>query len=354
MKYNKLGNTKINISCIGLGTMTFGEQNTELESFKIMDYAYDNGINFIDTAEMYPIYPKAQTYGKSEKIIGKWLKKKPRDKILIGTKIASKNKVGIGATKLNWIRGGGINLTFDKANITKAIEDSLRRLQTDYIDIYQLHWPERKVSMFGKLDHLHNPEEVWTPFEEVLIHLESHIKSGKIRFVGVSNETPWGIMKYLNLSNLNNLPRIVSNQHCYNLLNRNYEISTSEISINENCGLLAYSPLAGGKLSGKYINKINLKNSRFTLWPKKISNFTTERTEIAIKKYLNLSLKYNTKPSILAHSFVINKPFLTSSIIGSTSINHLRDAIDSTETKLDNQLIKEIEEIHLSDPNPSI
>ena len=171
------------------------------------------------------------------------VKRKPRDKLLIGTKIASKNKVGIGATKLNWIRIGGANLAYDKANITKAIEDSLRRLQTDYIDIYQLHWPERNVSMFGKLDYLHDPDEIWTPFEEVLINLDSHIKSGKIRFIGVSNETPWGIMKYLNLSNFKELPRIVSNQHCYNLLNRTYDIATSEISINENCGLLAYSPL---------------------------------------------------------------------------------------------------------------
>ena len=355
MKFSKLGNTNIKISKIGLGTMTFGEQNSEVESFSIMDCAYENGVNFFDTAEMYPIYPKSETYGMTEKIIGKWIKeKKIRKKIILGTKIASSNKIGIGATELKWIRKGGKNLIYDKANIDKAIDDSLKRLNTDYIDIYQLHWPERTVSMFGQLDYKYDPNEVWTPFEEVLENLKNKIKIGKIRYIGVSNETPWGMMKFINIANKNNLPRIVSNQHCYNLINRTYDIANSEVSIRENCGLLAYSPLAGGRLSGKYLNNLKPKNSRYSIWPKKLSKSKTLRINQAIHKYNELAKKYNIKPSMLAHAFVINRPFLTSSIVGSTSKNNLNEAIESLKLNLSSELLGEIENIHLSDPNPSI
>jgi len=355
MKFNSLGKTNIKISTIGLGTMTFGEQNSETESFNIMNFAFENGVNFFDTAEMYPIYPRSETYGMSEKIIGKWIKdKKIREKIIIGTKISSKNKFGIGASKLKWIRDGGEKLIFDKKNIYKAVDDSLMRLRTDYIDIYQLHWPERNVGMFGQLDYKHSQSETWTPFEEILENLKSLIKIGKIRYIGVSNETPWGIMKFINLAEKKNLPRIVTNQHCYNLINRIYNTSNSEVSIKEKCGLLAYSPLAGGILSGKYINNATPKNSRYSLWPKKNSKLTSARTETAVMKYIKVAKKYNIKPSVLAHAFVINQPFLTSSIVGSTSSIYLNEAIESLKLKFNNELLNEIEEIHLSDPNPSI
>ena len=355
MKFNKLPTTEIQLSKLGLGTMTFGEQTSEKTAFNIMDFAFDKGINFFDTAEMYPVYPKKETYGLSEKIIGKWINdNKIRNKIILGTKVASKNKAGIGATKLNWIRKGGDKLIFDKLNLYEALDKSLKRLQTDYIDIYQLHWPERNVGIFGQLDYKYDPSEYWTPFEEVLENLQNLIKIGKIRYIGVSNESAWGMQKFINLSEKFNLPRIVTNQHCYNLLNRTYEIANSEISIRENCGLLAYSPLAGGRLTGKYINNSKPKNSRFKLWPKKVSENKTKRIDIAVNKYIHLAKKYKLKPSILSHAFIVNKPFLTSSIVGTTSIENLKDALKSLEINLEKELLEEIEEIHLSDPNPSI
>jgi aryl-alcohol dehydrogenase-like predicted oxidoreductase len=201
MRFKKLGNSDINISIIGLGTMTFGEQNSPSEAFELMDYADEQGINYFDTAEMYPVYPKKETCGKTEEIIGDWIKiKKNRDKIIIGTKVASNHPTGIGASKLAWIRGGGEKLRFDKENINKAVDGSLKRLKTDYLDLYQLHWPERKVGMFGQLDFEYDPKDYWTPMEEVLENLESLIKSGKVRYVGLSNETPWGILNFLKIS----------------------------------------------------------------------------------------------------------------------------------------------------------
>ena len=200
--------------------MTFGEQNSQSEAFEQMDYANERGVNYIDTAEIYPIYPKQETCGKTEEIIGKWLKtKKNRDKIILGTKIASNHPAGTGATKLAWIRKGGENLRFDKENIIKAVEGSLRRLQTDYIDLYQLHWPERNVGMFGQLDFKYDPSDTWTPIEEVLENLNNLIKSGKIRYVGLSNETPWGVLNFLKIAEQKKLPRMMSVQNCYSLLN---------------------------------------------------------------------------------------------------------------------------------------
>ncbi len=355
MKFNKLPSTEIVLSKLALGTMTFGEQTSQKDSFKIMDFAFDQGINFIDTAEMYPIYPKKETYGLSEKIIGEWIKnKRLRNKIILGTKIASKNKAGIGATELKWIRKGGDKLLFDKSNLNEALDKSLKRLQTDYIDIYQLHWPERNVGMFGQLDYKYDPLEFWTPFEEILENLQRFIRLGKVRYIGVSNESAWGMQKFINLSDKFNLPKIITNQHCYNLLNRTYEIANSEISIRENCGLLAYSPLAGGRLTGKYLKNLKPKNSRFNLWPKKISENKTVRIDTAVSKYIKLAKKYDLKPSILSHAFILNKPFLSSSIVGATSVDNLKDAIKSLEINLNNELLEEIEEIHLSDPNPSI
>ena len=252
MQYRKPGNINLNISAICLGTMTFGEQNSQTEAFEQMDYAYEKGINFFDTAEMYPIYPKKETCGKAEEIIGNWLKtKKNRDKIILGSKIVSNHPEGIGATKLAWIRKGGENLCFDKENMIKAVEGSLRRLQTDYIDLYQLHWPERNVGMFGQLDFKYDPSDTWTPMEEVLENLNNLIKSGKIRYVGLSNETPWGILNFLKIAEQKKLPRMMSVQNCYSLVNRVFDITNSEVSMREQCGLLAYSPASRRKIKWK-------------------------------------------------------------------------------------------------------
>ena len=262
MKYRKLGNTDIDVSVICLGTMTFGEQNTQEESFEQMDYSLDRGINFFDTAELYAVMPRRETYGKTEEIVGNWFKeRKNRDKIILASKIASKAE-----DDLEWIRNGSTTLGFDRKNMDIAIDNSLKRLQTDYIDLYQLHWPERKVPKFGVLDFNYDPHDnEWTAIEEVLENLNRLVKSGKIRYVGLSNETPWGVMKFLQIAKEKNLPRMVSIQNVYSLVNRVFDVANSEVSIREQCGLLAYSPLAGGRLSGKYIGNKKPQNSRYTL-----------------------------------------------------------------------------------------
>ena len=347
MKYRKLGNTDIDVSVICLGTMTFGEQNNQNEGFEQMNYAFERGVNFFDTAELYAVMPKKETYGKTEEIIGNWFKeKKNREKIILASKISGNG--------ISWIRDGNNNLKFDKKNIDLAIDSSLKRLQTDYIDLYQLHWPERNVPKFGVLDFEYDPNDSdWTDFYEVLINLDRHVKAGKIRHVGLSNETPWGVMKFLQIAKENNLPRMISIQNVYNLVNRVFDIANSEVSIREQCGLLAYSPLAGGRLTGKYINN-NPKNSRYTLWPKNFDRHHTNRGEAAISKYYDLANKYNIAPATFANSFVNDRPFVTSNIIGATSIKQLEENINSIDITLNSEILKEIEDIHLSDPNPCV
>ena len=350
MKYRKLGTTNIDVSVICLGTMTFGEQNSQQEGFDQMDYALKRGINFFDTAELYPIMPRKETYGKTEEIIGNWFKqRKNRSKVILASKIASKTE-----NDLSWIREGAQKLGFDKKNMNAAIDASLQRLQTDYIDLYQLHWPERKVPKFGKLDFEYDPyDNEWIQIEEVLDNLNNLIKSGKIRYIGLSNETPWGVMKFLQVAKEKNLPRMMSIQNVYSLVNRVFDIANSEVSIRENCGLLAYSPLAGGRLSGKYINQ-QPKNARYTLWPSRFDRHHTKRGEMAIAKYVSLAKKYNITPSTFANAYVNDRPFVTSNIIGATTIEQLRENIDSIDITLSNEILHEIENIHLSDPNPCV
>ena len=350
MNYRKLGNTELNVSTICLGTMTWGEQNSEKEAFDQMDYSIERGINFFDTAELYAVMPRKETYGKTEEIIGNWFhEKKNRDKVILASKIASKSD------GLEWIRGGSNNLGFDKQNMNQAIDSSLKRLKTDYIDLYQLHWPERKVPLFGELDYEHDPKDIdWNPIEEVLDNLNSLVKAGKIRYVGVSNETPWGTMKFLEAAKEKNLPRMMSIQNVYSLVNRVFDIANSEVSIREKCGLLAYSPLAGGRLSGKYLDNKKPKNARYTLWPRRFSRHHTHRGELAIEKYVKLAKKYNIKPSTFANAFVNDRPFVTSNIIGATSMNQLKENIDSVNISLSDEILKEIQDIHLSDPNPCV
>ena len=269
MNYRKLGTTELEVSTICLGTMTWGEQNTQEEGFEQMDYALDQGINFFDTAEIYAIPPKKETYGKTEEIIGNWFKaKKNRSKVILATKIA-----GPGPS---WVRGGGNQ--YDKEKLNEAVNQSLKRLQTDYIDLYQLHWPERKTNYFGKLGYEHKKNDnEWNKFEEILISLDEIIKSGKVKYIGLSNETAWGLTKFLEISKTKNLPRVMSVQNPYNLLNRTYEIGLAEASIREKSGLLAYSPLASGIMSGKYRNGAMPNGSRMKLFGDRFPRDASQR-----------------------------------------------------------------------------
>tara|TARA_A100001011_G_scaffold400637_1_gene517029 strand:+ start:100 stop:1152 length:1053 start_codon:yes stop_codon:yes gene_type:complete len=350
MKYRKLGNTNVQVSVICLGTMTFGEQNTQEEAFEQMDYALERGVNFFDTAELYAVMPKRETYGKTEEIIGNWFeKRKNRNKVVLASKIASKSD------DLDWIRKGSNTLGFDRKNMDIAIDNSLKRLKTDYIDLYQLHWPERKVPRFGLLDFEYDPKDNdWTAIEEVLDNLDRLVKAGKIRYAGLSNETPWGVMKFLEIAKEKDLPRMMSIQNVYNLVNRVYDISNSEVSIREKCGLLAYSPLAGGRLSGKYIGNKKPKDARYTIWPRHFSRHHTRRGEKAIELYYKIAKKYGIAASTFANSFVNDRPFVTSNIIGATTMAQLKENIDSIDLTLSQEILDEINDIHLSDPNPCV
>ena len=344
MKFKKLGNTNLNVSLICLGTMTWGTQNSEKEAFEQMDYSFEQGVNFFDTAELYSVPPTAESFGKTEKIIGNWFKKKKnREKIILASKVA-----GPGC---EWIRGGGNNFT--EVKMQSAIDDSLKRLQTDYIDLYQLHWPERFTNCFGRREFVFREDErEWNDFLSILQALEKFIKSGKIRYIGVSNETPYGLSKYLELSSKKNLPRMMSVQNPYSLVNRTYEIGMSEISIREKCGLLVYYPLAAGALSGKYRNGKMPKNSRLALfkgWERMINPLAMK----AYDEYHNLAKESNLSMVQLAQAFVNSRPFVTSNIIGATTMEQLKENINSIEIELSDEIIEKINLIHNNNPNPS-
>ena len=282
MNYRKLGNTDLKVSTICLGTMTWGEQNTQDEGFEQMDYALDQGVNFWDTAELYSVPPKEKTFGHTEIIIGNWFKKtNKRDKVILATKVAGPSRL--------YLRGGGNQ--FDKKNLTEALNGSLKRLQTDYIDLYQLHWPERNTNMFGRLGYEHKDNSEWNKFEDVLENLKKFIDDGKIRNIGLSNETPWGTSKFLEISKEKNLPRMMSVQNPYSLLNRTYEVGLAEVSIREQIGLLAYSPLASGYLSGKYRNNQMPKNSRVALDPNFWTRYNKPNTSVAVDAYYEIAKK---------------------------------------------------------------
>jgi len=343
MNYKKLGNTEIKVSTICLGTMTWGEQNNIQEGFEQMDYALEQGINFFDTAELYAIPPKKETYGKTEEIIGSWLKEKNnRSKIILATKIS-----GPG---LSWIRGGGNQ--YDEKNLNKAVEGSLKRLNTDYIDLYQLHWPERKTNYFGKLGYEHKDENVWNNFEEILNSLDKIIKSGKVRYVGLSNESAWGLSKYLEISKSKNLPKMMSVQNPYNLLNRTYEIGLAEISIREKSGLLAYSPLASGILSGKYRNGALPEGSRIKLFGDRFPRYKTKNATNAVEEYYKISTNHNLNLAQMSLKFCELQPFITSVIIGATSMEQLKTDIESVNVELSDEVIKEINKIQEMYQNP--
>ena len=342
MLYNTIPHTEIKVSKICLGTMTWGNQNSEKEAFNQLDFSVDSGVNFIDTAELYPVPAEAKTSGRTSEIIGKWLtQKKNRDKLVIATKIAGPGDY----TK--HIRTSG----FSPKSIKDAIHKSLKRLQTDYIDLYQLHWPERNVNNFGKLSYAHK-ENNWNQFEDVLGELNKYIDKGKIRYVGLSNETPWGVMNYLKVSKEKNFPRMMSIQNPYGLLNRSYEIGLSEVSIREEIGCLAYSPLASGYLTGKYRNNNFPKGSRmerdFDFW----TRYRKPNTEKAIESYYEISEKYGLDITQMSLKFCEIQDFMTSVIIGATTMEQLKTNVESVNINLSYDVIKEINNVQTIYPNP--
>ena len=343
MNFKKLGNTDLDVSTICLGTMTWGEQNSKKDAFDQMDYALENDVNFWDTAEIYAIPPKESTYGKTEEIIGDWFTKtKKRDKVILATKIS-----GPGPS---WIRGGGNQ--YDEKNLNEAVNNSLKRLKTDYIDLYQLHWPERKTNFFGRLGYEHKDSNDWNKFEDILNALDKIINTGKIRYIGLSNETAWGLSKFLEISKLKKLPRMMSVQNPYSLLNRSYEVGLAEISVREKSGLLAYSPLAFGYLTGKYRNGELPKNSRMQLFGDKFSRYKTENGQLAIEKYFKIAERYNLDLSQLSLKFCELQPFITSVIIGATTMEQLKTDIESVNINLNSEIIDEINEVQKIYPNP--
>lgn len=344
MKYSTIPNTNIKVSKICLGTMTFGEQNTEAEGHEQLNYAMEQGVNFLDTAEMYSIPGRKETQGSSERIVGTWLKNQKREDVVVATKVT-----GPGAY-FNYIRE---NLGFSKAVIHEAIEKSLQRLQTDYIDVYQLHWPDRNTNCFGQRNYKHNPTEVWEDnIKEVIETLNGLVKEGKIRNYGVSNETSWGLMRHLTESKYNNLTRCKTTQNPYSLLNRLFEVNLAEVCMREDVGLLAYSPLAFGILSGKYLNNQLPDKSRLKLFPQ-YNRYNSEQSHFLTHKYLELAQELNISLTQLSLAFVNLQPFVTGNIIGATTMDQLKENIDSIHVEFSSEIVKRIDEIQSLQPNPA-
>ena len=345
MIYNKLGNTNLNVSKLCLGTMTFGEQNSEQEAHAQLNYAIESGINFIDTAEMYSAPGRKETQGSTERIIGSWLKKRSdRDKLIIATKITGPSP------GMSYIRNP---LNFSSEQIKVAIDGSLKRLQTDYVDIYQLHWPERNVNKFGQLGYEHDDDEKWEDnFLRIIQDLNDLIRQGKIRHWGVSNETPWGLMRFIREAESNGLPKPLTIQNPYSLLNRTYEIGLAEITMREGIGLLAYSPMAYGLLSGKFHNGSDVSKSRIRLYPK-LSRYSSEISFDIAQRYVNIALKYGLIPAQMALAYVNTRPFLWSTILGATTMEQLKENIGSIDIRIPDECLKEIEELHLYNANPA-
>ena len=344
MKYTNLPHTDIKVSKICLGTMTWGNQNTQDEGFSQMDLALDKGVNFFDVAELYPVPATAETYAETERIIGNWFTKTGnRNKVILASKIA-----GPGDYTAH-IRTTG----FSKQALNEAIDGSLKRLQTDYIDLYQLHWPERQTKLFGVRDYVHNPNDKWEDnFNEILHNLDEIVKSGKVRHIGISNEGAWGTMRYLNESKQHNLPRPITIQNAYSLLCRPFEGDLAEIAHRENIGLLAYSPMAFGVLSGKYIKGTAADNARLKLFPR-FARYSSEQATEATKRYLKIAEDNDMSLAQMSLAFVNERPFLTSNIIGATNLEQLEENIDSINISLSDDVMKAINEVHATIPNPA-
>lgn len=355
MEYRQLGSSDLVVSAICLGTMTYGDQNTELEAHEQLDYALSQGVNFIDTAEMYPVPPKAETCTRTEVMVGNWLKNQARDKIILGTKAAGPRR------GVSWIRGGPSSL--DHHNIRAAIEASLQRLKTDYIDIYQLHWPERNVPMFGQYQfdpsgefesgvYKQGAEKEWVSIQNQLETLSALVKEGKIRYIGLSNEQPWGVMEFLRVAKEFNLPRIASLQNGYSLMNRTLELGLTEILYREKVGFLAYSPLAFGHLTAKYSDDPAAKG-RATMFTGYAQRYTKPNVTPATIAYAKLARQHGMTPTQMALSFVYHRWFVTSTIVGATSMLQLKENIAAWHTKLSVEVLQEIEKLHLQMMNPA-
>ncbi|AMX03244.1 NADP(H)-dependent aldo-keto reductase [Microbulbifer thermotolerans] len=346
MKYRRLGQTDLKVSQICLGTMTYGEQNTEAEAFEQLDYALDQGVNFIDCAEMYPVPPRPETQGRTEEYIGNWLAARGnRDKVILATKVAGRGEINSG---VNHIRGGP---RLSREQVLEACDGSLKRLRTDYIDLYQIHWPERRTNIFGRRSYEHSCD-YGIAIAETLDALEALIKAGKVRHIGISNETPWGIHHYLWLAAHDGKPRIASIQNPYNLLNRIFEIGCAEMAIREQCGLLAYSPLAFGVLSGKYLGRRWPEDARLTLFPR-FQRYTNERALQATETYVKIARQHGLDPAQMALAFVNQQPFVTSNIIGATTMEQLKNNIASIDVRLSDDLLMAIESVYAMNPNPA-
>jgi len=342
MKYNRLGDSELNVSEITLGTMTFGEQNTQADAHQQLDYAVSRGINFIDTAEMYPVPPRAETQGYTEQYIGQWLKHQQRDKLIIASKVTGP------ARGYDWIRGGP---RISREHLEQAVELSLERLQTDYIDLYQVHWPDRNVPMFGQRHFDPGNERDAISIAEQLDALAAMVQSGKIRYIGLSNETPWGLGQFVRLAGELNLPRVVSLQNAYNLLNRSLENGLSEVIYRENIGLLAYSPLAFGLLSGKY--RVPGGSGRVSIFPGFAQRYSRQNVNEAVAEYCALAGRAGLSPAEMALAFVHQRWFVTSTIIGATSLQQLQQDIDSVGVNLSEELMQDIDEIYQRFPDPA-
>ncbi len=346
MEYRQLGNTDIKVSAICLGTMTWGEQNTQDQAFEQMDYARAQGINFFDTAEMYPVAPREETQGSTETIIGNWLAARGgRDELVLASKVTGRSANNSG---LGYLRQGP---RLNRDHIQRAIAGSLERLQSDYLDLYQVHWPERQTNFFGQLGYRDGGDD-GIEIRETLEALAELVEQGLVKSIGLSNETPWGLMEYLRLAREYNLPTVASVQNPYNLLNRTYEVGLAEMSIREQVGLLAYSPLAFGVLSGKYLNGQRPAGARITLFDR-FTRYTNPEVEAATQAYVDLARENDLDPAQMALAFVTQQPFVTSNIIGATTMEQLQADIASHELVLSKDVLKGIEAIHRRNSNPA-
>ncbi len=346
MEYRRLGRTDLRVSAIGLGTMTWGQQNTEAEGHAQMDHAFGRGINFLDTAELYPIPPKPETQGRTDEIVASWLKaRKNRDKVILASKI-------VGRSENTWFRDGGGTTDLSRRQVLEAVDRSLKRLGTDFIDLYQIHWPDRAVSGFGSVPTVFKPVEgPEVPIEETLAALDLAVKAGKIRHVGLSNESPWGTMTFLKLAETRGLPRVQSIQNAYNLVNRTFETGLAEIAMREDVGLLAYSPLAQGFLTGKYLNGARPENTRTVLF-NRAQRYQKPGAETAVAAYVDLAGELGLDPAQMAIRFVASRPFVTSALIGATTMEQLKTDIDAFDLDLSPEIEERIDAVHLLHQNP--
>jgi aryl-alcohol dehydrogenase-like predicted oxidoreductase len=345
MQRRPLGSTGLEVGIIALGTMTWGQQNSADEAFLQLDMALDHGVNLIDTAEMYPVPPRAETYGQTESILGQWLQRRPgaRDRIVLASKVAARSN-------LDWIRSGP-RLT--PAQIHAACEASLRRLGVDHLDLYQVHWPDRRTNFFGRLGYSHGPDDDAVAIEDTLGALQDLVSAGKIRHYGISNETPWGLHEYLRLADGHAWPHPASIQNPYSLLNRSFEVGLAEMALREDVGLLAYSPLAFGVLSGKYLDGAKPDAARLTVFGGHFSRYTNTRAVEATARYVRLAREAGLDPAQMALAWVNSRPFLTANIIGATSLEQLRDNLAAADLTLSDDVVAAIEDIHADIPNPA-